>query len=958
MNQPNLYADPFYLGAPYPNLPEDHIQAVFFLASRQSAVGYLHTLLGIPLETQQYDALFKFFIETESRNPTYGELRMLGHMLSPTSPTGFASRTAVGELYTQSTDLMDTWADAMQGFSDLQNQPASLCTLDQLLPLPASYVRLSRGAATDRDTYRVLPLEASADTFAEGYQPYASLNYAEDETWQIYRKTPSLKPLTSPRPEDAILMLPLADLCALQTFLSQHPLGTSVKALAATTDGNAIQKALLLCGGYGLTIQLDSLLPKENETASPIEAFWQLCEAASTPSSPLVLLLTHAKSKAHLYQALADYGFSPRLLGTVEKKPYLSMFSKGTCPVHLQVSFTEALCPRMYTCTLPTPLGLCENFGQNIQIAEVSVSQDLGLSFANGKLRIENPSADAYTPAIQLMLSLCMKFAAVGIDTRELRVTPLLTLEGDPQAPLLVSAVCGLYRAATELEISLTNPVIRCFPATSDQKTALTLSCVAYTQAPTISVQGFLQAESPLYLTVLEQPAWQDIRGLLHTAAKAVRETGSCFIPLLGEFLPEAISRTGSPLHPYHAALFGNYQKLLTETAYLGFLTEGVSACQGLHIGMTIPAPDTPFTTPPKSHQDHPQVVLSLPISLQDRKYQETKRRKELAAMEKIKAFEPLCQTPRTVLLDTDIGPDCDDVGALAVLIYYAKQYGFPIGGICNCTSNKAGNGVIDAICRRCGIDTPPLGQWHGKDFMDQIEHCKYNTAVAEAHSEAYRNGTLQVDDEVTYYRKRLAAAKDGEVMVISIGMFNNLAALLESPADDISPLTGMELIKTKVYALVSMAAILPQGRECNVICDYKAAEKVFNHWPTTIYLSDFHIGVNVKTGYPHVTDEAAIMADPLPMSYHLYTKAWNWEGAVRGQNASYDLTAVQFAALGICDLYDLDIPGDLEFYAEIPNQPDATRFIPTPTGNKIFMKKKVSDEAIAESLQKILESF
>lgn len=958
MNQPNLYADSFYLGAPYPNLPEDHIQAVFFLASRQSAVGYLHTLLGISLETQQYDALFKFFIETEARNPTYGELRMLGHMLSPASPTGFVSHTAVGELYTQSTDLMDTWADAMQGFSDLQDQPASLCRLDQLLSLPASYVRLSRGTATDRDTYRVLPLEASAHAFTEGYQPYASLKYAEDDTWQVYRKTPSLKPAVSPRPGDAILMLPLADLCALQAFLSQHSLGTSVKALAASTDGNALQPALSLCGGYGLTIQLDSLLPKEIGTASPIEALWQFCQSASTPTSPLVLLLAHAKSKAHLYQALADYGFSPRLLGTVEKKPYLSIFSRGNCPVHLQASFIEALCPRMYTCTLPTPSDLCNNFGKDLQVSEIYASQELGLSIANGKLRIESQNADAYTPSMQLMLSLCMKFAAVGADIRELRITPLLTLEGDAHAPILVSAACGLYRAATELEIPLTDPVIRCCPATSDQKTALTLSCAAYTQSPTVSVQGFTQAESPLHLTVWEQPAWQDIRGLLYTVAKTVRETGGCCIPLLEKSLPEAISQAVPPSHPYHAALFDTYQKLLTETTYLGFLTEGISACRGLHIGMTVPAPENPFAAPPKSHQDPPQVALYPPVSLQDRKYQETKRRKELTAMENIKAFEPLCKTPRTVLLDTDIGPDCDDVGALAVLIYYAKQYGFPIGGVCNCTSNKAGNGVIDAICRRCGIETPPLGQWHGKDFMDQIEHCKYNTAVAEAHSEAYRNGTLQVDDEVTYYRKRLAAAKDGEVMVISIGMFNNLAALLESPADDISPLTGVELVKAKVYALVSMAAILPQGRECNVMCDYKASEKVFNNWPTAIYLSDFHIGVNVKTGYPHITDEAAILADPLPMSYHLYTKAWNWEGAVKGQNASYDLTAVQFAALGDCELYGLDTPGDLEFYAEVPDLPDATRFIPNPMGNKIFMTKKVSDEEIADSLQKILVSF
>ncbi len=959
MNNPYLYPGNFYLGAPYPNIPEDHIQAVFFLSSRQSAIGYLQTLLGISLEPQQYDAIFKHFVEEETRNPTYGELRMLGHMLSSASPTDFAAHTAVGELYTQSTDLMDTWADAMQGFSYQQDQPVSLCPLDQLLALPASYIRLRNGTTAPTDTYRLLPVEASAEAFAQGYQPYAELSLTEDDTWQIYRKqTPPLKTQTSPRPEDAILMLPLADLHALQAFLSEHPLGTSVKAVAASADGNTLEKALSLCGGYGLTIQLDPLLPSAAETTSPMEAFWQLCEAASTPSSPLVLLLSPSKTKAHLYEALSEYGFSPRLLGTVEKKPYLSIFSRGNCPVHLHVSFADVLCPRVYTCTLPTPLPLCSDHTQEMHISEVSAHQDLGLSLASGKLRIENGSADGYTPAIQLILSLCMRFAAVGTDTRELRITPVLTLEGDTHAPLLVSAVCGLYRAATELEIPLTNPVIRCIPDAPNHPTALTLSCVAYTQARTVAVQGFTKDASPLYLTALQQPAWQDIRGLLYAAAKEVREKHTCCIPLLGEILPKAISQAVSPSHPLYAALFDTHRELLTDTAYFGFLTEGTSACRGLHVGLTVPTPKKTFSAPPPSNHDHPQVVPYPPVSLHDRKYQETKRRKETLAMEKIKAFEPLCKTPRTVLLDTDIGPDCDDVGALAVLIYYAKQYGFPIGGVCNCTSNKAGNGVIDAICRRCGIETPPLGQWHGEGFMDDIEYCKYNTAVAEAHSEAYRNGTLQVEDEVTYYRKRLAAAKDGDVMVISIGMFNNLAALLDSPADDISPLTGTELVKAKVYALVSMAAILPQGRECNVMCDYKASEKVFNNWPTPIYLSDFHIGVNVKTGYGHVTDPETIMADPLPMSYHLYTKAWNWEGAVKGQNASYDLTAVQFAALGECELYGLDTPGDLEFYAEVPDLPDATRFIPNPMGNKIFMTKKVPDEAIAESLQKILVSF
>ena len=322
--------------------------------------------------------------------------------------------------------------------------------------------------------------------------------------------------------------------------------------------------------------------------------------------------------------------------------------------------------------------------------------------------------------------------------------------------------------------------------------------------------------------------------------------------------------------------------------------------------------------------------------------------------------FESLKVKPRTVILDTDIGPDCDDVGALVCLIHYAKKYGFKIAGICNCTSNKAGNGTIDAICRWCGIDTPYLGQWSGADFMNQPEYHKYNDTVAEKYSEAYRTGTLKTDDEVTFYRNLLSKADDDSIMVITIGMFNNVAALLESGPDDISPLTGIELVKAKVNCLVSMAAILPEGRECNVISDYKAAEVVFKEWPTAVYLSDFHIGWQVVTGYEHIQDPAAIEANPLVMAYHLYTADWT-HLPLHGMNSSFDLTAIQFAVEGEGAHYALLDPVDLEFYAALEDQPelaDATRAIPNPEGKFRFMKKLVPDGEIAASLNEILRKY
>ncbi len=318
--------------------------------------------------------------------------------------------------------------------------------------------------------------------------------------------------------------------------------------------------------------------------------------------------------------------------------------------------------------------------------------------------------------------------------------------------------------------------------------------------------------------------------------------------------------------------------------------------------------------------------------------------------------FEPLSAKPRAVILDTDIGPDCDDVGALITLIHYAKIHGFPIAGICNCTSNRAGTGTVDAICRHCGMETPPLGQWSAPGFMDDPTCHKYNDAVAERFSPAYRDGTLPVEDAVTFYRRLLATAPDGGMMIISIGMFNDLAALLRSPADEYSPLDGASLVRAKVYALVSMAAILPEGRECNVVSDYKAAEAVFAQWPTPIYLSDFHIGLQVYTGYSYVTDPAAVETSPAALAYHLYTK--DRTDIPVGDNSSYDLTAVQFAVEGEGTTYGLGEPGRLEFYAEVPNLPDATRFIPDPAGRCRFMTKRVEDAAIAEDLNRILREY
>ena len=61
----------------------------------------------------------------------------------------------------------------------------------------------------------------------------------------------------------------------------------------------------------------------------------------------------------------------------------------------------------------------------------------------------------------------------------------------------------------------------------------------------------------------------------------------------------------------------------------------------------------------------------------------------------------------------------------------------------------------------------------------------------------------------------------------------DNLAGLLETNADEFSPLDGLDLIKKKVKLLVAMAGAFPHGKEFNIVSDVAAALSVSKAWPT-----------------------------------------------------------------------------------------------------------------------------
>jgi inosine-uridine nucleoside N-ribohydrolase len=203
---------------------------------------------------------------------------------------------------------------------------------------------------------------------------------------------------------------------------------------------------------------------------------------------------------------------------------------------------------------------------------------------------------------------------------------------------------------------------------------------------------------------------------------------------------------------------------------------------------------------------------------------------------------------PVAIILDTDIGPDYDDVGAIAVLHALAdKGEAMPLAIM---ASNKnewvaPSIDILDTWFRRPDL---PIGAPKGMDAPNLGAFQKWPEMLAKKYFHRIA-ATNEVPDAVLLYRKILAAAPDTSVTIVTVGFLTNLANLLASKADRFSGLSGEDLIRKKVSRLVSMAGGFPTGREFNICMDSAAAEKVFMHWPTEVVYSGFEIGSRIITG-------------------------------------------------------------------------------------------------------------
>ncbi|WP_158261201.1 MULTISPECIES: nucleoside hydrolase [Pirellulaceae] len=193
-------------------------------------------------------------------------------------------------------------------------------------------------------------------------------------------------------------------------------------------------------------------------------------------------------------------------------------------------------------------------------------------------------------------------------------------------------------------------------------------------------------------------------------------------------------------------------------------------------------------------------------------------------------------QVPPKIIFDTDMDSDCDDAACLAMLHALVDRGEIELLGTMISAKHPWSAACTDAINTYYGRPDLPIGVPKGKAGIQQGS--KYAEQIAKEFphdSPKYED----VPDATKLYRQILSAQPDHSVTILTVGDLTNLRYLIESEGDDISSLSGKELVQQKVAHWVCMGSRYPAdldpGKWGNFKPDAESTFRAIEKWPTKI---------------------------------------------------------------------------------------------------------------------------
>lgn len=234
------------------------------------------------------------------------------------------------------------------------------------------------------------------------------------------------------------------------------------------------------------------------------------------------------------------------------------------------------------------------------------------------------------------------------------------------------------------------------------------------------------------------------------------------------------------------------------------------------------------------------------------------------------------------IILDTDIGVDCDDAGAMALLHRLCDLGEAELLAVTHCAASPYTAGCIDAINTYYGRQVPV-----GINYAAPLDgKCTYDDTLCREFPNRFPEntyGTVQgAPDTLSVLRQTLAAAEDHSVTFVVIGELASAARLVRSGPDTIAPLSGRELIERKIARTVVMGGrftgtwpmdiMLGNTKmlaEWNIRMDIPSAQTVCDLWPGELIFSSYEIGLWCVSMREYIY--TAPQEDPVRRAYEVH---------------------------------------------------------------------------------------
>ena len=283
---------------------------------------------------------------------------------------------------------------------------------------------------------------------------------------------------------------------------------------------------------------------------------------------------------------------------------------------------------------------------------------------------------------------------------------------------------------------------------------------------------------------------------------------------------------------------------------------------------------------------------------------------------------------PVDVIFDTDMGNDVDDVLALGLIHALESRGECRLLAVTITKDEPLAAAFTDAVNTFYGRPDVPIGIVRGGPTPGAGKFLPLASA-RENGMPVYPHDLdgARAADAVRLLRETLAGRPDGSVVVVQVGFSTNLARLLDTPPDDVSPLSGRDLAAAKVRLLSVMggAFTLIKGErhgEYNLVQDLAAAKQVASRWPTPILWSGYEIGLAMP--YPAASierDYGYVVHHPLAEAYVAYQPPPH-------ARPTWDLTSVLAVVRPDRGYFGLSEPGRV-----IVEDDGRTRFEPAADG-------------------------